>query len=1575
MLPDMSFLTIGALLTDASIFNPTDFSNWKNVETVKERSLTQTIDTTTHNDNAPHSNALAYHTNNKINNVVAHSNAIAYHTNNKVNTTSAHNNSNGYHGNSSGHNNYVSHSNSGGVHSNTGHSNYVPHSNSAGYHTNSRVNNAGSHTNTGHSNATGGHTNDWYNHVNKSWGHTNQKYVNAHYNYANHTDAEYSHTDKKSHSNNKINTKTAHTNTGHSNAIPHSNHYAYHSNNRVNETSSHSNSGGYHSNSNGHNNYVPHSNSGGVHTNTGHTNAVPHSNSEGYHTNTGHTNAVPHSNYSTHTNQGFDHQNFIPSTPSLFNMNGETLLRGTSTIGLFSYDKNNDGTGTQDSVSKVIKYQLQIRKIKNLDNTASVSAWRSLLNNSTQETYTLNTIDPLGTGNTNIRATEGFYEIQAIAINDTISANGVSKSYVSDPKISTVKILQNQDPTISVANGNEFISFTFSNYGVKDASGNAKSYSDTLYSEDKANQTNGLFLSLRMTDMDTNNWQKSSVYLQKSDGTKITGSDANVLWENGSEIIQSAGVTKKGYIFIAKEVLASAGNLTDVKVITNTKDYTDASCTVLAGANVVQSTVSQGDSTNLLLDIDITPPTVTLTPNTTAWTKNDVVVTVSATDNNAGISTIQLPNGTIVSGATASYIIGTNGTYNFKVTDKAGNVTTKTITVSNLDKSLPSYTSCSVQNQDENGYDVFVYGVADTGSGVNRVQFPTWTELNGQDEIQSDWTNNAVATGINLGGGTWKYHVAKTDHNNEMGRYNTHVYGVDNAGNMTSLGGIATDLIWNRNASIVDSTPTTVEAGKAYTATVTVNNTGGYPWSETEQYRLGGNPFGDGRTYIPTGTTTLSGQSRIFTVTGTAPTTPGTYTGFYQMLQEGVTWFGPRVAKTIIVVDTTAPTVPTITSNVPNGAWQNVANFTFNIAGSSDIGSGISHYEYSLDSGVTWKDYNAPVVITPEGYHCVFARTVDKSGNTSPNTGIYQIGIDRTAPTLALSQNPSVWINGGDVTVTVSATDNIGISNITLPDNSVINGSSATFVVIGNGTHTFKTTDYAGNVTTKSITISNYDTVNPTATLMQTPTTWTNGDVTLNLSATDGQSGVKQIKLPNGTIVTTSSASQVVNANGIYTFEITDNAGNVTTKSLIVSNIDKIVPNAPILNKDVTGWTNGNVKVIPEYPVADKSVNMLNNGDFLNGLTSWSASMPDGSVTLNNIDTPYGKGVRVTKAVGTQGYWPLDNISTNTYKAGQTYTFSWNYKVTKGSGRPYSVGWWLNDNGAYQCTLPVKEVLLENGWIHAEASYKFTADFTLTGATFVNSMPDNTTVEFANVKLTESTMEYKIGSTGTWTPYTSLIELTINNTVYARYTDFAGNVSPEGNITVSNIDKTLATATITQTPTAWTNGDVKLSVATTDSQSGVKQIKLPNGSIVTEISATYTVNINGTYTFEITDNVGNITTKSIIVSNIDKVKPTVTIVNNQNWNNSGGVQVDISAIDNIVVNNTTSGIDHIEYSLSGATVQAWTTYSSLTVINEGVTNITARAIDKVGNVSDSVTSIVKLDRSKPINSKIEIIIK
>lgn len=67
-------------------------------------------------------------------------------------------------------------------------------------------------------------------------------------------------------------------------------------------------------------------------------------------------------------------------------------------------------------------------------------------------------------------------------------------------------------------------------------------------------------------------------------------------------------------------------------------------------------------------------------------------------------------------------------------------------------------------------------------NGVLGVSVPIWSEKNGQDDII--WYN---ATRLN--NGNYKVNVSLSDHKNERGLYNVHLYYVETNGKLVGVGG------------------------------------------------------------------------------------------------------------------------------------------------------------------------------------------------------------------------------------------------------------------------------------------------------------------------------------------------------------------------------------------------------------------------------------------------------------------------------------------------------------------------------------------------------------------------------------------------------------------------------------------------------------------------------------------------------------------------------------------------------------------------------------------------------------------
>ncbi|PLS19582.1 hypothetical protein CVD28_03960 [Bacillus sp. M6-12] len=206
--------------------------------------------------------------------------------------------------------------------------------------------------------------------------------------------------------------------------------------------------------------------------------------------------------------------------------------------------------------------------------------------------------------------------------------------------------------------------------------------------------------------------------------------------------------------------------------------------------------------------------------------------------------------------------------------------------------------------------------------------------------------------------------------------------------------------------------------------------------------------------------------------------------------------------------------------------------------------------------------------------------------------------------------------------------------------------------------------------------------------------------------------------------------------------------------------------------------------------------------------------------------------------------------------------------------------------------------------------------------------------------------------------------------IHIKTIDKAGNVSSVSHIPFQ--DNVAPSLTLTQNPTGWTNSTVQITATATDEDLSVRRIKLPNGNWQNGENVIYPVTSNGTYTFIAEDLVGNQTSKSITITNIDITPPTApSISNNEDWTKTTPVQVTIAP-----GTDSQSGVKRIEYKLEGATSKSWTSYSgSFSISNEGVTKVTARTVDNLEQYSIETVSYVRIDKSAPHKTGITIKLK
>ncbi|MEK4983590.1 fibronectin type III domain-containing protein [Bacillus sp. FSL K6-6540] len=207
----------------------------------------------------------------------------------------------------------------------------------------------------------------------------------------------------------------------------------------------------------------------------------------------------------------------------------------------------------------------------------------------------------------------------------------------------------------------------------------------------------------------------------------------------------------------------------------------------------------------------------------------------------------------------------------------------------------------------------------------------------------------------------------------------------------------------------------------------------------------------------------------------------------------------------------------------------------------------------------------------------------------------------------------------------------------------------------------------------------------------------------------------------------------------------------------------------------------------------------------------------------------------------------------------------------------------------------------------------------------------------------------------TGTSYTGPATVNGNFYVHVAAIDNQGNMSSVAHIPYTDTEP--PTLTLVPDTTSWTNGQVVIQATADDLQTGFKRLRLPDGNWVSQSLTQYTILENGTYTFVAEDNVGNQVEKSIVVNNIDKGLPTVSVTpNGHPWtSNDIAVQVEVSDAE--------SGLkpNGIYYKVTQSTTVPtdWELLSDpsqpVTLSQEGQWFIHVKATDQAGNTSQVVS--------------------
>jgi hypothetical protein len=585
-----------------------------------------------------------------------------------------------------------------------------------------------------------------------------------------------------------------------------------------------------------------------------------------------------------------------------------------------------------------------------------------------------------------------------------------------------------------------------------------------------------------------------------------------------------------------------AGNWTYAATLATGSHSITATATDLAGNTGVASSPAK------TVIVDTAAPTVTLSAPANGALRNTLTptVTYSVTDANPGSTSFCIIDGgspIACSSGSAITLVG-QGSHTLRVTntDLAGNIgtsATNTFTVDTIAPIAPTITTPPS---------------ATTYSNLTANTIAGNSESNASVKIYDGATLLTTVTAN--GSGAWTYASTLA-----VGSHTITATATDAAGN-TGPASSAKTIIVDQTAPAAPSI-TTPSAATTTTSSTTNTIAGTAENNSTVKIYDGAvvlavvNADGSGNwTYAAT----LAEGSHTITATATDLASNTSVASS---------------AKTI-VVDTTAPAAPAITS--PTGSPAYSATATPTVSGTAEAGSSVRIYDGATLIGTvtaTGGTWTFPVPTLSSGTHAITATATDVAGNTGPASSAQTIVVDTTAPTVAISApasgsfgsstTPSVSFSVTDANPSASSECKVDAGSFV----SCTTGYSTPTLTSGSHTVTVRHTDLAGNVGSSSTTFT-VDNLAPTVTILGP----TEGQYTPDSSVgvyfeilDDNASATSSCSVDSGPATSCTSPFTTASlSDGPHSVSVshTDQAGNTATAT---SNfiVDTDAPNPPVI--------------------------------------------------------------------------------------------------------------------------------------------------------------------------------------------------------------------------------------------------------------------------------------------------------------------------------------------------------------------------------------------------------------------------
>lgn len=272
----------------------------------------------------------------------------------------------------------------------------------------------------------------------------------------------------------------------------------------------------------------------------------------------------------------------------------------------------------------------------------------------------------------------------------------------------------------------------------------------------------------------------------KSGSTITSGQDTAIINNGGSVTIGSSEGDVSDYPKIEGNKQGVSGNFTingGTLIGTNNPPYTGTPTIERDYFEIV--TKKNGTKYETTIQLEQVPPEITITPSTEGPTNEDVILTIKVTDNFSGVkkATYEIDGKvydlTLNSSGVGTIKVSENGTYTIYAEDNAGNKSSKTYEVKNIDKTADNVTGASVQ---------------DATGEENKVKYATiiLEKITTDSVLPSEVVEILISnSSTGVGTGTWipyetdmkaPWVLDTTDGNGEKTIY---IWAKDNAGNVS----------------------------------------------------------------------------------------------------------------------------------------------------------------------------------------------------------------------------------------------------------------------------------------------------------------------------------------------------------------------------------------------------------------------------------------------------------------------------------------------------------------------------------------------------------------------------------------------------------------------------------------------------------------------------------------------------------------------------------------------------------------------------------------------------------------------